>query len=135
MLFEIGIFRKFLESHKLLIFGIHHIANFLNFQNWAFFWIFQIDNFYNFPNWNFLEFSKLNFFLIFQIVNFSNLPNLKFLKLSKLKKSKFGSKNLQFWNYSFIRYSALFAILPILILALWYKSISTIQLLIFHFIF
>ena len=112
---------------------------------------FQIGKSWNFPSWRFFNFSKQNVFEIFQTGIFRNFPNsrinkfpefynffrisesifriLQFRKLTKLKKiSNLESQNLApqirtFWNCSFIRYSALHAILPF---DLWYKSIFSI---------
>ena len=55
------------------------------------------------------------------LANFRNIPNWKTKKFLEFK--KFWYQNLavkigKFWNRSFIRYSALLAILPILIFVL-----------------
>ena len=75
-------------------------------QNWYGIWVFQIRNFWNCLNW------KIN----------------KFIKFIQLGKPKFASKNGLFWNCSSLRYFTLLAILPILIFALWYKSIFSISI-------
>ena len=125
-------------------FRICHIANFRIFKI-KFFWICQIANFRKFSNWifsnlpncKFLEFPQLKIFRILEpkLLQLSQLENEEISRFFHLEKSKFGSKNWQFWNCSSPRHSALFAILSILIFALWYKSITTLWLLSFYFIF
>ena len=97
-----------------------HFQNceFLDFSKLEIFRIFKIANFWNFQYWKFFAFSKLQIFGIFLITNFWNCLNWqinKFLEFFQIAKPKFGSKDRQFWNFSFIRYSALLAILTILI--------------------
>ena len=104
----------------MLLFEILQFQKFNDFRvckTWEFFEIFKIENFWNFPIWTFFEIPKLEIFRIFLIANFWNCLNWKINKLLEFiqfRKSKIGSEDWQFWNYSSIRYSALLAILPFL---------------------
>ena len=73
--------------------------DFRNCETWGIFGIFRMGNVWNFVIANFL-------ILLFK------LEDLEFFQFGK---PKFGSKNWLFWNCLSIRYSALLAILPILI--------------------
>ena len=123
---KICYFSKLSNFRNLMVF---EIGKFLGFSKSAIVGILQIGNFWSYSNRKFLEFSSFIIFVIVQIGNFWNCPNCKinkFLECFQLVKRKFGSKNGQFSNHSFIQYSAVLAILAILIFALWYKSIFSI---------
>ena len=154
--FDFSYFFKLQYFEKLLLFEIKQFQKFDVFWNWKIleiFYILEKRNFSNFPHckffefskliffyfqnykfleiWklNFFEFAKLQIFRIFQARSFWNCPNWKIKKFQdffQFGKSKFGSKNWQFWNFSSIRYSALLATLSILIFPLWHKWISTL---------
>ena len=114
--FEILQIASFLDFSKLQFFGIFQIGNFYDCPNWRiikFLEFFQYGK-YKFPNWNFSKISKLQFFFdfsklqifgIFLIAIFRNFPYwriIKFLHFFHFGKSKFGSKNWQFWKFSSI---------------------------------
>ena len=152
---------KFLKLSKFQILEISQIANFSTFPNWKFFLIvrypallaicqfsylpFDINQYsqFSFPILLTRKFglstferpltfkSKTSAILKFYCLKFppsSKLKNRKFLKFYQFKTPKIG----EFQNCLFIRNSALLKILPILISVLWYKSISTLQLLNFY---
>ena len=105
-------FSKLLEFSKLKIFRIFQVTrNFFEFAK---------SQFFDF----FFEFSTFDFFVIVHIGKLRN-----FEVFFQFGKSKFCSKDWQFWNSSSIRYFALLAIFPIFIFAFWYKSISTFNLI------
>ena len=78
-------------------------------------------NFWNLKKLTFFKFSKLEIFGVVKIEKIN-----KRLNFVQFGKKKFGSKNWQSWNCLSVRYSALLAIFPIFIFALWYKSIFLI---------
>ena len=77
----------------------------------------------NFLNWKNNKFPE-----------FYTLKNLKYIKIFSIWKTIEIPKTRKFWNFLSIQYSALLAILPILIFALWYKWILTRYLLNFYFL-
>ena len=120
IIWSLKIFDNF-PNCKIWIFQIVKFQKFINFENWTIsknrlfpksvnyrnFWILQMGNLTNFQN---IPTCKIN-----KNQNFSISKTIKIPKLHK------------FWNFSSIQYSTPLTILPLLIFALWHKSISTFQ--------
>ena len=108
------LFKLFELSKYMIIYKIGNLWNFDSFPNCKILKSCYFSKLYNFRNlghfWNFPNST------IFGIVQIGKLT--RFLEFLKFGKPKFDCNNWQFWNCSSIRYSALLAIVLILIFAL-----------------
>ena len=111
--------RILIQFQNCKILQIFYISKLLNFRNLMILETVKFGKFLESSNWKLLEFFKLANFG--NSWNFSNCKIDKFLDFFQFGKSKFGNIIIV---YPFD--IPLLAILPILIFALWYKSIFSI---------